>query len=364
MRVVWLSLTNFRSYPSLEWEPDAGVNLLVGGNGAGKTNILESINYLATLRSFRSVTDRDLVTDRADSSIIRAGAINEGRDRLVEIEIRRAGPRQTQVDKNRLRRTADLLGVVRVISFLPEDLDLVKRGPAHRRDLLDSVSVQLWPAAHLEQGEFDRSLRQRNAFLREGGRDESTLSVWDSRLAQSGGRILGRRAGVIELINPLLQTTYRDVSRGGEEASLGYSPSWSDGPLGARAAADYSAELVTALQSARQDDYQRRLTTVGPHRDEPSFLLDGADNRTHGSQGEQRTMALAVKLSAHRAVADLIGESPILLLDDVFSELDAQRSDALARCLPADTQTIITSARPEDLPVDGARWTVDGGLKR
>ena len=364
MRIDWLSLTNFRSYESLEWGPDPGANLLVGENGSGKTNVLESINYLATLRSFRSVGDRDLIADDAEASVMRSGVTNEGRDRLVEIQISRSGPRQTQIDKNRLRKTVDLLGVVRVIAFLPDDLELVKKSPAHRRDLIDSVAVQLWPAAHLEQAEFDRSLRQRNAFLRQGDHDEGTLAVWDSRLAQSGGRVLVRRARVLEILNPLLATAHGDISQSSEEVALGYSASWSDGDLGSSTAGEYAAQLSAALQSARRIDYERRVTTVGPHRDEPSFFLDTADARTHGSQGEQRTIALAVKLAAHRAVADLIGEPPILLLDDVFSELDAGRSEALAETLPLDGQTIITTARPEDVPVEGSMWTVNGGVRR
>ncbi len=364
MRVAWLSLTNFRSYPSLEWEPDSGVNVLIGENGAGKTNILESIDYLATLRSFRSVSDPDLIADNTDASVIRAGISNEGRDRLVEIQMSRLGRRQIQLDKSRLGRTADLFDVVRVITFLPEDLELVKRGPARRRDFLDSVAVQLWPAAHLEQAEFDRSLRQRNAFLKQGVHDETSLAVWDSRLTQSGGRVLARRARVMEVLNPVLGGAYGDISHNKEKATIGYTTSWSDGVLGSGMAADYAEMLSVAFQKARKADYDRRLTSVGPHRDEPSFRLDSVETRTHGSQGEQRTMAFAVKLAAHRAVTDMIGEPPILLLDDVFSELDAGRSVALAKSLPANTQIIITSARPEDVPIDGSTWTVDGGLRR
>ena len=364
MRVDWLSLNSFRSYESLEWKPDSGVNLLVGENGSGKTNVLESIGYLATLRSFRSVGDRDLIADDAEVSVIRSGVTNEGRNRLVEIQMSRSGPRQTQVDKNRLRRTVDLLGVVRVIAFLPDDLELIKKGPAHRRDLIDSVAVQLWPAAHLEQAEFDRAVRQRNAFLRQGGHDDGTLDVWDSRLAESGGRVLVRRARVLEILNPLLRAAHEDISQRSEEAALGYSTTWSDGDLGSSTADEYSARLSIALQAARPTDYDRRVTTVGPHRDEPSFVLDAADARTHGSQGEQRTIALAVRLAAHRAVTDLVGEPPVLLLDDIFSELDAERSEALAKNLPVNTQTIITTARQEDVPIEGSIWTVNGGIRR
>lgn len=360
MRVDWVSLVGFRSYPQLEWSPEAGINLLIGPNGAGKTNLLESVAYLATLKSFRSVPDEGVIADGADSAVIRAGLTGEGRERLIEIEIPRQGARLTQVDKTKLRRTADLLGVVRVIAFLPEDLDLIKRGPAYRRDLLDDVAVQLWPSAHLDQSEYDRSLRQRNAFLKQGQPDEATLSVWDSRLAQAGGRVLARRARVIETLSPRLNEAYTEIAHTETTATFTYVPSWSGG-LDQASAADFGARLIDSLELSRRIDYERRMTTVGPHRDEPGFSIDGHEARTHGSQGEQRTMALAVKLAAHRAVASSVGESPVLLLDDVFSELDPERAKALANALPADTQTMITSARPEDVPVSGTTWRVGDG---
>ena len=366
MKVDWVALTDFRSYQTLEWRPDPGVNLLLGPNGAGKTNLLEAVAYLASLRSFRAVTDGSLIRDEAEGAVIRSGISTEGRDRLIEIEIPRSGARRTQVDKSRLNRTADLLGVLRVIAFLPEDLDLVKRGPAYRRDLLDAIAVQLWPAAYSDQAEFDRALRQRNAFLKAGSRDDATLSVWDSRLAQSGGRVMARRARVIETVAPLLLATYEEIAERPHVATIGYLASWEDGEVTLdRSAADFTGVILDAVERSRRADYERRLTSTGPHRDEPVFRIDGTDARTHGSQGEQRTMALAVKLAAHRAVADLIDEPPVLLLDDVFSELDPGRAGALARALPADTQTLISSARPEDVPISGSLWKVGGdGVNR
>ncbi len=360
MRVDWVSLVNFRSYPQLEWHPDPGVNLLIGPNGAGKTNLLEGVAYVASLKSFRGAPDKAMIADEEPSGVIRAGLTGDERERLVEIEIPRSGTRRTQVDKTALRRTADLLGVLRVIAFLPEDLDLIKRGPAQRRDLLDDIAVQLWPAAHLDQSEYDRSLRQRNAFLKQGHQDESTLSVWDSRLSQAGGRVLARRSRVIETLTPRLAEAYADVARESTVARFTYTPTWG-GELDQASAAEFTDRLIDSLEASRRVDYERRMTTVGPHRDEPGFEIDGHDARVHGSQGEQRTMALAVKLAAHRAVAMAVGEPPVLLLDDVFSELDPGRAEALARALPHDTQTMITSARPEDVPIAGSTWRVGGG---
>lgn len=361
MQVDWLSLLEFRSYPRLEWSPDPGVNLLIGPNGAGKTNVLESVAYLATLKSFRSAPEAALVSDEATSAVIRAGVGSEERDRLVEIEIPRQGARRTQVDKTRLKRTSDLLGVIRVIAFLPEDLDLVKRGPAYRRDLLDDIAVQLWPAAHLDQAEFERALRQRNAFLKAGEHDDVTLSVWDSRLSQAAGRVMARRARVIETLSPFLAESYVEIARDPSEASFNYQTSWGQGELVPASAGDYAVAIARALEASRRQDYERRMTTRGPHRDEPGFSIGDRETRTHGSQGEQRTMALAVKLAAHRAVKDAVGDTPVLLLDDVFSELDSDRAEALAKALPGGTQTLVTSARPEDVPVSGRTWKVGEG---
>lgn len=361
MRVDWLSLRHFRSYESLDWSPDPDVNLLLGPNGAGKTNVLEAVSYLASLKSFRSAPDSALIQDERDSAVLRAGITSEERNRLIEVELPRQGSRRTQLDKTRLRRTSDLLGAIRVIAFLPEDLDLVKRGPAYRRDLLDDIATQLWPASHLDQAEFDRALRQRNAFLKTGERDDMTLSVWDSRLSQAAGRVVARRQRVMETLEPYLEAAYREISNEEEIAGFTYTTSWGDGSLGPNSAAGYGEVIAVSLEAAHRLDYERRMTTVGPHRDEPGFAIGGHGTRTHGSQGEQRTMALAVKLAAHRAVAESVNESPVLLLDDVFSELDPHRSASLAEALPIETQTIITSARPEDVPVTGKVWTVEGG---
>lgn len=365
MHVAWLELIDFRSYRRLEWRPDPGVNLLIGPNGAGKTNALEAVGYLATLRSFRGVGDEALVFDGAERAYVRGG-IDRGEDRgeaLVEIEISRRGPRRTQVDRQRLRRVSDLVDIVRVVTFLPEDLDIVKRGPGRRRDLLDEAAVQLRPAAALDFTEYERALRQRNAFLKMDAPDDVTLSVWDERMSQAGGRVMARRAAVMTELAPYIDEAYQAMSGSDSTLSFSYGSEWGGSADATISAAEHAKTLAEAISAHRRHDLERRVTTVGPHRDDPSLLLDGHDVRVHGSQGEQRSTALALRLAVHRAVTERTGAAPVLLLDDVFSELDEGRAERLAAALPV-AQTLISSARPEDVPIRGRRWdVVDGRLE-
>lgn len=362
MHIAWLELTDFRSYPHLEWQPDPGVNLLIGPNGSGKTNALEAVGYLLTLKSFRGVTDEALVADGAEHGYVRGG-VDRGADRgesLIETELARRGTRRTQLDRQRLRRASDLLDVARVVTFLPEDLDIVKRGPARRRDLLDDAAAQLRPSAALDFAEYDRALRQRNAFLKQGAPDEVTLAVWDERLSQAGGKVMARRAAAMAELAPYIEESYRVISGRPSVLSIDYNSEWGGSPEMTVGAAEQAGVLAAAIADRRRHDIERRVTSVGPHRDDPVLLLDGHDVRIHGSQGEQRTTALALRLAVHRSVTERVGSPPILLLDDVFSELDEGRSERLAAALP-EAQTLISSARPEDVPIRGRRWTVGAG---
>lgn len=362
MYLAWLELSDFRSYSRLQWRPDRQVNLLIGPNGAGKTNVLEAIGYLATLKSFRGVPDEGLVADESDAAYVRAG-IDRGDElgeALIEIEISRRGPRRTQVDRQRLRRVSDLVEVLRVVTFLPEDLDIVKRGPARRRDLIDGAAVQLRPTAGADFAEYDRALRQRNAFLRQGAPDPVTLSVWDERMSQAGGRVMARRASTMAELEPHVKLAYQDISGSPSVLTIDYRAEWGASADPFVGAAEQAAVLAETLDQRRRSDIERRMTTVGPHRDDPVLLLDGHDSRIHGSQGEQRTTALALRLAVHRAVTARTGAPPVLLLDDVFSELDESRATRLAASLPV-AQTFITSARPEEVPVSGKWWAVGGG---
>lgn len=362
MRVDWLELIDFRSYRRLEWRPDPGVNLLVGPNGAGKTNLLEAVSYLASLRSFRGVGDEGLVNDEADVAYLRAGIRRPPDDdeSSIEIEVPRRGSRRTQINRQRLRRTTDLLEVLRVVTFLPEDLDIVKRGPARRRDVIDEAATHLRPAAAADLAEYERALRQRNAFLKMGAPDEVTLDVWDERLSQAGGRVMARRATAMSELAPYIEEAYRAVSGTEARLSFAYQSEWGASTDPTVTAGDQAGMLAAAIAAHRRHDVERRVTSVGPHRDDPMLMLDGHDVRVHGSQGEQRTSALALRLALHRSVTDRVGSAPVLLLDDVFSELDEGRAERLAVSLPP-AQTFISSARPEDVPIRGRRWDVGAG---
>lgn len=358
--MAWLELLDFRSYGRLSWEPVPGVNLLVGRNASGKTNVLESIGYLATLRSFRRAGDSVLVRTGSERAVIRGKVEGARTSALIEVELPVEGRRRAQVNRTRLGRLADLLGTMRCVVFLPDDLDIVKRGPSYRRDLLDSIAVQMWPGAQLDQQEYERTLRQRNILLKQMGwrADVVSLDVWDERLAKSGGRVASRRQATIAALEDRAGAIYRAVSGERTRLSIGYHPVWAPGRAGSTEA--WGEALRAALQAARQVDLDRRVSTVGPHRDDVALMLDDRDARMRASQGEQRCLILAVRVASHRAIEATTGEPPLLLLDDVFSELDSDRSTALAQALPV-AQTFLTAASVEDIPVQGRRWLVAEG---
>lgn len=361
MRLEWLELRDFRCYRELEFRPDPAINLLVGANGAGKTSVLEAVGYLSRLRSFRGAPDAALVRQGASGAVVRGEFRDESRH-LVEVEIPAEGRRRVLFDGKRPKRFADVASTIRLVAFLPDDLDLVKRGPALRRDYLDDVAVQIWPSAGAEQSEYDRALRQRNALLRERGWDvdEAELSVWDGELAITGARVMRRRLVLLRELDPVLSGVYRDIDPEGAALSWSY-----DTKLGPAADLPEDVEglqgaLLAAVGERHRVDKERKVTTVGPHRDEPGFVLEHRDVRSQASQGEQRSVALSLRVGAFELIQSQTSDVPILLLDDVFSELDADRAEALVSRLP-DGQVFVTSARPEDVPLEGVTRIVDHG---
>ncbi|MFP5317913.1 MAG: DNA replication/repair protein RecF [Acidimicrobiia bacterium] len=339
MRLDRLWLADFRNYESADVPLPPGLLAVVGDNGAGKTNLLEAVAYLATLASFRGVGGEALVRTGAPQAVVRGEGERQGRTLLIEAEIRPNGRGRVTVNRQPLRRSADLAGTLRVSVFSPDDLELVKGGPTGRRRYLDDALASLHPRHAAARRDFERVLRQRNALLQQsGGRltDDvvTTLEVWDARLVETGEALGQARADLAARLDPAVAKAYAEMSGTGA-AGLSYDAPWrADG-------------LAAALHLARRDELRRGVSLVGPHRDDLVLAVNGMPARTHASQGEQRSLALALRLAAHSVVSEQVGEPPLLLLDDVFSELDAARSAALVAHLPPG-QAVLTTAG--DLP--------------
>jgi len=359
MYLAWLELKDLRSYQELRFEPDPGVNVLVGDNGVGKTSVLEAIGYLGTMRSFRSVPDTALVRDGADAAVIRGGLGGGPTELTVEVEIPTERRRTILMNGKRPRRVRDMLLAVPVVAFLPDDLDVIKRGPGMRRDYLDDLASRLWPQAGADLGDYERALRQRNSLIKQGGRhtDSVSLDVWDEHLADAGARVLLHRRAVATELQDELMDAYHVV--GGEgELRWAYRSTWrSEGAGDVPALID---ALRSSLHDRRRKDLEIRTTTVGPHRDEPELLLDGRATRSRASQGEQRTVALALRVGAYRLIERIRNQTPILLLDDVFSELDIERARRVLALMP-EGQVFVTTAREDEVPIEGRRWSVREG---
>jgi DNA replication and repair protein RecF len=362
MRLDWLDLTDFRSYGALRLELEAGNNVFIGDNGEGKTNILEAVAYLSRLRSFRGAPDTALVRQGSDSAVVRGAFSVTGSEHLVEVEIPAAGRRQVRWNGKQPKRFSDLASDIPVVTFLPDDVGLVKGGPGNRRDFLDDLAASLSPVAAGAQADLAQALKQRNALLRNKGREapEDDLAVWESQIAESGAAVLAARLKVAGDAKPVIARTYADIG-GNAEISWSYGAG-KLGELDGLAVPDDTADRYRELLAhARRLDMDRKMTTIGPHRDDPALVLRGLDARTHSSQGEQRTLALAMRLASFDLVASRRADPPLVLLDDVFSELDPSRARSVVDHLP-NAQTLITTARPEDVPVDGRSWSVAGGV--
>ncbi|MBV8952324.1 MAG: DNA replication/repair protein RecF [Actinobacteria bacterium] len=346
MRLHRLWLTDVRCYHDVELTPAPGATVVVGANGQGKTTLLEAIAWVATTQSFRGVPDAALVRDGRDVAIVRAEFERDRREQRLEAEIRASGRNRILLNRRPLARRRDLAGSLRVTVFSPDDLELVKGGPAGRRRYLDDLLAASAPRYDAARTDYDRVLRQRNALLKSGLRgpdDEFTLDVFDEQLARAGGELVRGRLRLVERLQQPLTDAYRNLARTDVEIGATYEAGWAESSLDAAHVGDVESWLRAALGSRRREELARATTLIGPHRDEWRLRVTGLDARTHASQGEQRTMALALRLAGHRVTGDVIGEDPVLLLDDVFSELDASRAAALVECLPSG-QTLLTTA--------------------
>jgi DNA replication and repair protein RecF len=353
--VTRLELVDFRNYHAATFELTTGTTAVVGANGQGKTNFTEALGYLSTLDSFRGAPTDALIRVGAETAVIRALVRHDdGRDLSVEVELSRTGRTRVLVNRNKIPRTRDLLGVVRVSVFSPDDLTLIKDGPSERRRFLDDTLVALALKYDALRLELDRVVKQRNTLLKQanGRLDEAaatTLDVWDRKFADLGDQFGHARAVLVAKLDPMAREAYEQLAGVPTPLELRYEPAWRQ------------RSLIEALTTARDDDVRRGVSTVGPHRDDLELTINAMPARTHASQGEQRTLALALRLAAHRLVTERTGSAPVLILDDVLSELDTDRAAALLRHLP-DGQIVLTTAVPlPDVATADATVRIEAG---
>ncbi|MFE9885711.1 DNA replication/repair protein RecF [Streptomyces scopuliridis] len=395
MHVTHLSLADFRSYARVEVPLDPGVTAFVGANGQGKTNLVEAVGYLATLGSHRVSSDAPLVRMGADRAVIRAAVTQGERSQLVELELNPGRANRARINRSSQVRPRDVLGIVRTVLFAPEDLALVKGDPGERRRFLDELITARSPRMAGVRSDYDRVLRQRNTLLksaamarRHGGRgmDLSTLDVWDQHLARAGAELLAQRVDLIATLQPLADKAYEQLAPGGGPVALEYrssagdpgdsgapgasgddasGPGAADGlvPSGVTSRDELYAHLLAALAEVRKQEIERGVTLVGPHRDDLVLKLGRLPAKGYASHGECWSFALALRLASY----DLLrveGNEPVLVLDDVFAELDARRRERLAELVVPGEQVLVTAAVDDDVPgvLAGARFAVADGV--
>jgi len=396
-----LSLTDFRSYAQVDLSLEPGVTVLVGSNGIGKTNLMEAIGYLATLSSHRVSTDAPLLRFGAERAMIRAKLVRGEQATVLELEINAARANRGRINRSNPVRARDLLGICQTVLFAPEDLALVKGDPSSRRRFLDELLVSLTPRHAATRSDYDRVLKQRNALLKSAragkftAGHEATLDVWDQHMARAGAELLHARLELVDRLQPHLKNAYAQLTDGSKEAAAVYRSTLQDvldddggaqrpameagsgGAAGAAAPAEdlrlLSVEQLTdryiqAFAAARRKELERGISLVGPHRDELELLLGSAPAKGYASHGETWSMCLSLRLASYYVMLDdsrTGGSAPILILDDVFAELDVQRRRKLAAIVSGAEQVLVTAAVEADIPAEltGRRVTViPGGI--
>jgi DNA replication and repair protein RecF len=352
-----LELADFRIFRTvnLDLEPE-GTTVITGPNGTGKTSVLEALAYLGIRRSFRGAPPEAMVRTGGKSAIVRAELDGPDSPTLVEAEIAPAGRSRTRVNRKSVSGRRELAAAAPCTIFSPDDLVIVSGGPKGRRDVLDDALAVLDAEGARSADETDRALRQRAALLRQsGGRAgaevTATLDVWDRRLADAGEVLVSAREQLVTALDPLVASAYGHLAGVEDRVVVAqrYQRSW-------------GGDLLEALAASRRDDLRRGVNTVGPHRDDLVLEIDGREARTHASQGEQRCLALALRLGVHELIRTRTPLIPTLLLDDVFSELDPSRSRALVTELPRG-QSILTTAAPLPEGIEVARLLPVQGLE-
>jgi DNA replication and repair protein RecF len=376
-----LALTDFRSYAELSLELGAGVSIFTGPNGEGKTNLVEGIGYLATLGSHRVATDAPLVRQGAERAVLRAGVNAVNGSALVEVEVNPGRANRVRLNRVALPRPRDILGTVRTVLFAPEDLALVKGDPGDRRRFLDDLLVATAPRYAGLRADYERVLRQRTALLKSAGGKahlrgparesvRATLDVWDAQLARTGAPLLAGRMRLVAALRPHVQAAYEVVSGGrpGEASGMSYRSSALNNDEGFEdvtpvETAQLETAMLKALDGVRASELDRGVCLVGPHRDELELSVSGMPARGYASHGESWSLALALRLASFTLLRQG-HEDPVLMLDDVFAELDTGRRDRLAGLVAGADQVLITAAVPADVPdvLAGARFDVRSGV--
>ena len=378
MYVAHLSLTDFRSYPSVELDLSQGVTAFIGPNGEGKTNLVEAIGYVATLGSHRVANDAPMVRFGAERAIVRASVVRDDRATLVELELTPGRANRARINRSPVPRAREVLGLLRTVLFAPEDLAVVKGDPSERRRFLDDLLVARTPRLAGVRADYDRVLKQRNALLKSAGaalrgrggnapqNEPSTLDVWDTHLATTGADLLAARLELVDTLRPLVARSYTSVARGAADIRLEYVSS-----LGPQVALTTDRQrlaelLLEAMTAMRRRELERGISLVGPHRDDLLLGLGPMPAKGYASHGESWSYALALRLASYDLLTSDGGE-PVLILDDVFAELDVDRRQRLAELVTGAEQVLVTAAVAQDVPevLQGARVDVrDGQVHR
>lgn len=338
MIIKSLELQDYRNYDSLNLAFDKGTNILYGDNAQGKTNILEAIYVSATTKSHKGSKDRDIVNFHKDEAHIRTFLEKDGVETRVDMHLRKSKSKGIAIDGQKIKKAADLLGLCNVVFFSPEDLSIIKDGPAERRRFVDMELCQLDSFYLYNLNHYNRIVNQRNKLLKDMYFNpdlRDTLNIWDSQLVSFGGKIIERRKIFAEQLNEIIYEIHKRLSGGKEDILIQYEP-------------DVQIEMFEEeLRRSQERDVKLKQTTVGPHRDDFCFMVGDVDIRKFGSQGQQRTAALSLKLSEIELVKKIAGDTPVLLLDDVLSELDSNRQNYLLNSI-GEIQTIITCTGLEE----------------
>lgn len=342
MYIKYLQLINFRNYKELSIELDKNVNVFIGDNAQGKTNILESIYYSSIGRSHRTNKDKEMINWDAESAYIKLYVAKNRLDKKIEIKIFKEGKKGINVNSIKINKISELLGVLNVVMFSPEDLKIVKESPSFRRRFLDIELCKLSDKYYYNLVQYNKVLNERNTVLRKGEKEFSSIvEIYDSQLAKFGTFIIKERKKYIEKMNEKGNTIHSDITAGGESINFSYLSSL-------KAEDNIESGFINALYKNRKSDFEKKTTSVGPHRDDFSIRINDVDVRSFGSQGQQRTATLTIKFSSLEIIKDITGEYPVLLLDDVLSELDSKRQKYILNSIK-DIQTIITCTGLENI---------------